>query len=385
MLIFWSILEVMKNIIKNLRCFNLILLGFFLLIPLGAENEGKGSVPTEKKEMKITKMIPLRTIEYSTIDSICRPMLSPKGTMVFIKEKNSVFLFDFQKNVENIVAIISKIDSEVVNIRINVDFIEQLNSKNDNVNVKVKYKGFPNATNQVIIKDGKVVKPSSIKFGAFRRRGTGHRNTSQFILTRSGSPARIWSGKSMVDPSWLANYQLQPTIVMVGNSGTVVLPGSDNDIVWTDIGASLFVLPKYLGNGKIDLEVYPVVSYLVDDNSGRGLNSRFRGKRQAVKVSDISTHITLRSGQRISLGGVISSNKDFFTNLFGPELMSRKSANSILDMYITATVLDPAGRRIPGLRNKSDLKGKKKKSNDVYLDDIIHSKEDPTRLRRYRY
>ena len=353
---------------------------FFSQFPLTAG--GEGHMPAPKKEIKrrkVTKMIPLKTIEYSTVDTICRPMLSKKGTMAYIKEKNSVFLFDYKENVEKIEKILSKIDSEVVNIRINVDFIEQLSEKNDNVNVKVKYRGFPKATNQVIIKDGKVVKPDTIKFGAFRRRGSGHRNTSQFILTRSGSPARLWSGKTMVDPSWLANYQLQPTIVMMGNSGSVVIPGSDNDIVWTDVGASLFVLPKYLGNGKIDVEIYPVVSYLVEDKSGRGLNKNFRGKRQAVKVTDISTHLTLKSGQRVSLGGVISSNKDFYTNLFGPDILNRNSADSILNMYITATVLDPAGRRLPGLKRT------KKRSTDIEMDDIINSKENPGRLNRYRY
>jgi len=369
------------KIVKYIFCLLFITVILFNF-PLNAG--GENEAPSSKKQperQKSTKMIPLRTIEYSTVDTICRPMLSKKGTMAFIKEKNSVFLFDYKENIQKIQEILSKIDSEVVNIRINVDFLEQLSEKNDNVNVKVQYKGFPKATNQVIIKDGKVVKPNTIKFGAFRRRGTGHRNTSQFILTRSGSPAQIWSGKTMVDPSWLANYQLQPTVVMMGNSGTVVIPGSDNDIVWTDVGASLFVLPKYIGNGKIDVEIYPVVSYLVDDNSGRGLNKNFRGKRQAVKVSDISTHLTLRSGQKVSLGGVVSSNKNFYTNLFGPDILNRNSADSILNMYITATVLDPAGRRIPGINNSYK---KKKKSADIELDDIIHSKENPNRLNRYR-
>jgi hypothetical protein len=89
----------------------------------------------------------------------------------------------------------------------------------------------------------------------------------------------------------------------------------------------------------------------------------------------------LRSGQKVSLGGIISSNKDFYTNLFGPDILNRSSSNSILNMYITATVLDPAGRRIPGINSTYK---KKKKSSDIELDDIINSKEDPNRLNRYR-
>ena len=347
-----------------------------------AQNTNKTIKKSQKKHLKITKMVPLKTISYTTVDTICRSMLSKKGTMAFIKEKNSVFLFDFPANVKQIIKTISEMDSEVVNIKIKVDFLEQNTSANDSVKVKVKYKGIPNGGNQVIIKDGKIVQPNKITFGAFRRRGMGHRNTSQFILTRSGSPAQIWAGKTIVDPSWLANYQLQPTFVFMGNGGTVVIPGSDNDIVWTDIGASLFVLPKYLGNGKIDLEVYPVVSYIVDEDDN-GMNNkkrrRHRNKRKAVRVTDISTHLTLQNGQKVSLGGIVNSNKDFFTNFFGPELLSRNDSNSILNMYITATVIDPAGRIV-----RKGYRKRKSKDIDLNLDDIINSKEDPSKINRYR-
>jgi type II secretory pathway component GspD/PulD (secretin) len=345
-----------------------------------AQNKTKIKTKSHKKHLKTTKTIPLKTISYSTVDVICRPMLSKQGTMAFLKEKNSVFIFDFKENVKKIQNTIAKMDTEVVNIRIKVDFLEQNNSVNDNVNVKVKYKGLPGTGARVIVKDGKVVQPNKITFGAFRRRGVGHRNTSQFILTRSGSPAQIWSGKTIVDPSWLANYPLQPTLVFMGNGGTVVIPGSDNDVVWTDIGASLFVLPKYLGNGKIDVEVYPVVSYIVDeDDFSSNKRNRPRTNRRAVKVADISTHLTLQNGQRVSLGGIVSSNKDFFTNFFGPELLSRTAQNSILNMYITATVIDPSGRVI-GRRESR----KKSIDEDLNLDDIINSKEDPGKIHRYR-
>jgi type II secretory pathway component GspD/PulD (secretin) len=300
---------------------------------------------------QVSKIVPLRTVSYSTIESICKPLLSKTGTMAHLKVRNSIILFDYQTNVDKIAKLIDKIDLPAVNIRVEVDFIGNSSRQQDHLYGKVGYKKYPTKNNQIIIRNGKVIKPNRITISAGQGRQTGSRNTSQFIMTKSGYPAQLWVGKRIVDPTWLQYRQLRPTWVIVGpGGGTVVVPGSDNDIVWADIGSSLYVLPTYLGNGKIDVEVYPVVSYLVDEPDDFGNNRKKRKrrrpkrKRQSVKVEDVSTRLTLQSGQRVSLGGVISSNKNFYTNLFGPDFLNRDDSNSILDMYITATVVDPAGR-----------------------------------------
>lgn len=326
---------------------------YFFFIANAEEKKHPNSVVITYEPEQVSKIVPLQTVAYSTIESICKPLLSKTGTMGYLPTRNSVILFDFQKNVDKITKLIRKIDLPAVNIRVAVDFIGSSSGQQDELNGKASYKKHPTKDNQIIIRNGKIVKPDNITFSARRRSQTGSRNTSQFILTKSGSPAQLWVGKTVVDPSWLQYCKLQPTLVFVNSGGgTVVVPGSDNDIVWRDIGSALYVLPKYLGNGKIDLEVYPVVSYLVDEPNdhprGKGKKRR-RQKRQSVKVQDISTHLTLQSGQRVSMGSVISSNKNFYTNLFGPDFLSRDNKNSILDMYITATVVDPSGR--PGRKS----------------------------------
>jgi hypothetical protein len=125
----------------------------------------------------------------------------------------------------------------------------------------------------------------------------------------------------------------------------IVVPGSDNDIVWRDVGSELYVLPTYLGDDKIKLELYPVVSYIQDDPDAPHIKGKKR--RQTVMVQDVKTSLTLQNGQRVSLGGVIGSKKNFYTSLFGPGLLDREGTNSILDMYVTATVIKPGsnGRR----------------------------------------
>lgn len=300
---------------------------------------------------QVSKVIPLRTVDYATIEAVCKPMLTKTGTMAYLKVRNSVIVFDYEKNVKKIAKIIDQIDLPAVNIRIDVDFVGTNSGSKDKVYGKVNYKKYPSKSNQVIIRNGKIVKPDTIKFGAVKQTNLGSRNTSQFILTKSGSSAQLWVGKRIVDPTWLRWRPLRPTHIITGPGGTIVVPGSDNDIVWRDIGSSLWVLPTYLGNGKIDVEVYPVVSYLEDEpdddrhrgKKGKKGKRRKRPKRQTVRVQDVSTHLTLQSGQRVSMGGVISSNKNFYKNLFGPNFLSKNEENSILDMYITATAIKPGG------------------------------------------
>ncbi len=294
----------------------------------------------------IAKIIMLETVSYQIIKEFCNPMLTETGKMIYMPERQSVIIFDKKKSVDKIAAFIKELDLPAVNIRIDVDFSEIGNSKDDSLNIAFGNRKTPNVNNQIIIRNGKIVKINRIKIDAAKRSGTTSRNTSQFILTKSGSPASLWVGKRIVDPTWLRNKGVTLTrIYPIRGGGAIVIPGSDNEIVWRDIGSALYVLPTYLGNDKIKLELYPVVSYLVDDPDD--VANKRTPKRQTAMVQDIKTSLILKSGQKVSIGGVISSNKKFYTNLFGPDFLSIKNENSVLDMYVTATVVKPgsSGRK----------------------------------------
>ena len=307
------------------------------------------------RDEETSKLVALETVSFKTVKRICEPLLSKKGTIAFLADRNTVIVFDKQSVVDKVCKLIKKIDMPAVNIRVDVDFLESGKSREDHLNVRFGNRRNPLVNNQIRIVNGKMVPINRIAISAGKRSGTTSRNTSQFIMTKSGHAASIWAGRRIADPSWLRNHRLRSTIIVpIGGGGAIVIPGSDNDIVWADIGASLYVLPRALGNDMIEVEVYPVVSYLVDEPRGnrgrRGRNRpnrRNRRKRQSVRVEDVSTKVTVKSGQRVSIGGVISSNKNFYTNLFGPDFLSRDENNSILDMYLTATIVKPgsSGRR----------------------------------------
>jgi len=330
-----------------------ILFAGYVCAPLYAveKNETKKKTVVIKytpDNQEVTKLVYLATTPYETVEQFCKPMLSSTGNMAYLKERRSVILYDKKINVEKIMAFIKKIDVPGVNIRIDVDFLGSGTTRNDSLNVKFGNTKTPNVNNQFIIRNGKMVKINRVDIKAKQQSGKTTRNTSQFIVTQSGHAARLWVGKTMIDPSWLRYRKLFPVytlIVPTRGGGAIVVPAEDNDIEWRDIGSSLYVLPTYLGNGKIKLEVYPVVSYLENDVDDVKANRKHI--RKNVMVQDVKTSLVLQDGQRVSIGGVIGSNKKFYRSLFGPEFLSRDDSSSILDMYVTATVIKPgsSGRR----------------------------------------
>ncbi|MFA6290633.1 MAG: secretin N-terminal domain-containing protein [Victivallales bacterium] len=292
-----------------------------------------------KKNEVSPAVIPLQSIDYDTIESMCRPILSDKGVMAFEANRNSVLVVDNKEVIEKIREIIRGLDVAAANIRIDVDFQNTGSSDKENLDVRVGY-GKGVKPNQVIIVNDKVVKPKSISINAADRHDTRIRNNSQTITTMSGSPASLFVGETIADPSWLYNYKFLPPTVVIGGGSTIIIPSATPGFVMRDVGSKLMVLPRLRDDGLIDVEIYPEVSY-VDG----------KGKRQAVRVESVSTRITVRDGQRISIGGAVSSNLDFYRNLFGPRLVSRDGNTNVLDMYLKASVLKsaagPAGGKIP--------------------------------------
>ena len=99
-------------------------------------------------------------------------------------------------------------------------------------------------------------------------------------------------------------------------------------MVMTDIGVSLQVVPRYLGYGMIEVEVYPEITEI----TGK------RGKK-AVKVTALSSKVVVKNGARVSIGGVINQNRDRYTNIFGPNFFKRSEINEVMDIYLKATVM----------------------------------------------
>lgn len=321
-------------------CFSILLIFSHFAI-LAAENasvdeDGKQDLPKknnvvikyEPKEELITEKILYETLDYSTIKEQCEKLLSPDAYILTLPERNMIIVHDTAAKIAKIRELIGIVDSPAVNIRIDIISTNTGSAPNDRFSADIKHND-PKEKSKIVIVDKKIQKPKEINIDIVKGEQRTTRNNSTFLVTQSGKPASIFAGKEIVDPNWLLNYKLVPTVIVVGGGGVVKIPGSTPDFVWRNVGSSLKILPILKDNGMIEVQVYPEISYIDGE-----------GKKQAVKVESVTTTLTVANGQTIPLGGVIDKHREFYYNLFGPEFR-RTGGGGVLDMQLKATVIPP--------------------------------------------
>jgi type II secretory pathway component GspD/PulD (secretin) len=298
-------------------------------------------IRADAEEKRIYKMIPLATLDFKTVDAVCASWLSKEGKLVYEEKRNSVLVYDTEYVVNKIETFIRNNDREAVNIRIEID---KTGGGATGRNRFAIDNTMPRQQPVTVYQNGKKVSFSQQpmqKIDLSSSRGYESSNSKQFIVTKSGCAATLWSGVTMIDPSWYRNQKMNPSVIVVDNSGGVTrIDGTPDNPVWTDVGTSLMVLPRQLENGLIEVEVYPEISYLAG-----------KGKRQSVKVESLSTRVTVQNGARVNIGGVISGKSKAYVNIFGPEFFKSKDISQVMSMYLTATIMEPGKTEKFGGRN----------------------------------
>lgn len=271
----------------------------------------------------VYKLIPLRSLEFSTVEKVCRPWLSQAGTLFYEKRRSSILIYDRPAVIARIRKFIRDTDTQVANIRIDIDRLGSGQQSSD----KIRYR-YNNRARITYGKKGKIsfTYPQS-RLTMHARRSSSNSMTSSFIVTQSGSPAQLWVGKSVVDPSWRRYQRPHKTVIVNDHTTTVVV--EHQDPVMTNVGVSLQVVPRDLGNGMVEVEVYPEISEIT-------------GKRRskAVKITGLSSKVVVKSGARVSIGGVVNQNREQYVNLFGSNFFRRHDISKVMNMYLSATIMD---------------------------------------------
>lgn len=96
------------------------------------------------------------------------------------------------------------------------------------------------------------------------------------------------------------------------------------NVVWQQVGTSMVVEPRVLGNGTILVRLTPRFDY------------RASGGSQTVDVSELSTEVIVRPGEEISLGGVPFRDADFRDRFLAGFDESGQTAS--VEMTLRATV-----------------------------------------------
>lgn len=292
------------------------------------------------QDRKEYKLIPLRNVDYEIVDRVCRPWLDKDGMLVHEKARDSVLVYAEPEIIVRIMKFLDNTAEPEVNIRIDIDKRGAGSSGTD----RIAYRE-PKPVSAATYKNGKKTVIYTSPGGTGRsplvlqsRRRVSSSDSVQFIVTRSGSPASLWVGKTAVDPSWLR--LVLPKKEMTAEPGGCTLATAPPDLgsKMVDVGVALKVLPRCLDGGLLEVEVYPEITEITG-----------KGKWKNLKVTSLATKVIVKDGARVDIGGVVDRKNREYKNLFGPDFFTRKEINEVMEMSLTATVLKPgeSGRRSP--------------------------------------
>ncbi|HET6899201.1 MAG TPA: secretin N-terminal domain-containing protein [Vicinamibacteria bacterium] len=136
-------------------------------------------------------------------------------------------------------------------------------------------------------------------------------NARQQLLVLSGGRASLTVAEEVPYSEWLYTWG-------VGHGLWA------QNVVWQQVGTSMVVEPRVLGNGTILVRLTPRFDY------------RAGGSSQTVDVTELSTEVIVRAGEEIALGGVPFRDTDFRERFLAGIDESGQTAR--VDMSLRATV-----------------------------------------------
>ena len=128
--------------------------------------------------------------------------------------------------------------------------------------------------------------PRGVEIGGQESRARTSVNARQQLLVLSGGRASLTVAEQVPYAEWLYTWGVTHGLWA-------------QNIVWQEVGTSMVVESRVLGNGTILVRLTPRFDYRAGGNS------------QAVEVNELSTEVVVRGGEEITLGGVPFRDADF--------------------------------------------------------------------------
>lgn len=280
---------------KTLAC---VLAGIAACLVLGT-----GSVWAEDPPGMDVGFVRLKGLTLEEVKAAAAPLMSPDGKLSFVESKSMLVIHDYPEKIELVKKIVAELDGYPANIRVEVIFDEQKNAGQEEL-------GIDAAGVSVTRQGGKTHASGGLVFSAGSSSRSSSDFTNQYVLTASNRPGQIWVGKSVPDVAWVQEY---------GARHGWWRP----ELVFQDVGASLWVLPRLLADGLIEVEVYPRLTS--------------KGKSPLVlDIRQLSTKITVKDGQAMALGGLNQETCQVYSKLLG---QAKVFNGSRLTITLRATVM----------------------------------------------
>ena len=244
-----------------------------------------------------TRILQLRHRDANEVMPILAPLLQGDGRIT--GRQYQLFVRTSDKNVAEIQRVLKEIDTPLRTMRISV-------RHTGNQNTTVRQRGVSGHqrvgdNTRIIVApttgSGGMVVTRTGKNGVVRYRteqGTSMRSQdgTQFVSVLEGKRAYIAVGVSVP--------QVQTFLVLVGDRLATV-----TGVTYRDVSTGFEVLPRIRGDNSVDLEIIPRVAFLGDRDS------------QTITFQELSTHVSVKPGEWIDLGGVLSNSNQVSRTILG--------------------------------------------------------------------
>lgn len=302
----------------------------------------------------VSRDFPLGVADLNLVEQLCRDTLANGGKYFMYPATRKVRVIGRPEEVETIRQMLPHLNQPAANVK--VEFRSRTVSDDSLRGLQVSGGGRGRIGNVVI--DGGI--PRSPGMGApgvtlSSPRGAGaididllHQSrggsnlSSQFILVQSGREGFIevardvpmidYFTRFVVDGSYGAVLGIIPSVT--GNPDLLILRGGHFEVPqirWEKAGARLLVQPVVEGS-LVHVSIMPQISAvkIVDPEvfRSRSMNTFLTGREQYVTYTQLSTSVTVQSGQEVTIGGFEKADPEFNRFFFGGMTGSSSSAGS---------------------------------------------------------
>jgi len=253
------------------------------------------------------EIYPLYSPDAAAIINVVESTIGPSGKVIYDKSGSRLLVLADREAHVDVAAIMKKVNVPPVNVRINLVMRDE---------GRITDSGFAiRGSGEVVVTPDDTDVNVSVRPEVRSRSTRTGRNTRQSLLIQSGTEGVLKVGAEVPFLHWLTNYGV--------NRGYIV-----EHVEMREVGAFLRVQARVIGDGPlISLKLTPELSGL----AGEG--------QQQVKFTHLSTDLTVRDGQTISLGGLEEDSEFYRKFLVGVDSRGNRRE---LRISVTPTIEAPA-------------------------------------------
>lgn len=265
------------------------------------------------------KAYPLQTPETGSLLEAAKSLLGEDGNIFYHRTTHQFLVSATTAGHERIAGMLAAANRPAPNVRIDIHRKE---------------------TGRTVRMGGSVTPSGEITVTRTNITGRGHADVSihansvtqdedmtQSLVVRSGSEGTFFVGEEVPFVQDLTRIGLQHG-QLIGWGQVVDVP----QVEWRSVGASLRLQATVLDNGPlVHIAITPELSGLVDDPA----DADRRGNLRRIRFSTMTTEVTVRDGQTISLGGLVKDRSFYEKFLIG---VDHEGNQSNLDITLTPRI-----------------------------------------------